>query len=149
MTRSQMLAKDVLDRLVAFVLLVASLPLLVVAAAWIKFCSRGPLLFVQQRVGLHEQPFAIYKLRTMKVGSEAHVFGCVTTRDDPRLIRGGGLLRKWKIDELPQLLNVLGGAVSLVGPRPTAEADYARMTPRQGRRAAVKPGLTGLAQING
>ena len=149
MTRSQMLAKDVLDRLVAFVLLVASLPLLVVAAAWIKFCSRGPLLFVQQRVGLHEQPFAIYKLRTMKVGSEAHVFGCVTTRDDPRLIRGGGLLRKWKIDELPQLLNVLSGAMSLVGPRPTVEADYARMTPRQRRRAAVKPGLTGLAQING
>jgi dTDP-4-amino-4,6-dideoxygalactose transaminase/lipopolysaccharide/colanic/teichoic acid biosynthesis glycosyltransferase len=138
-----------MDRLISACLLLVTSPALLLTAIWIKLFSTGPLLFVQDRVGQNESLFRIYKFRTMKVGSGAHSFGSVTTRDDPRLIVGGKFLRKFKIDELPQLINVLNGTMALVGPRPTVEADYARMTSEQRKRAVVKPGLTGLAQING
>jgi lipopolysaccharide/colanic/teichoic acid biosynthesis glycosyltransferase len=149
MTSNQRLVKEIIDRSLALLLLAATSPLFLLAAAWIKLFSRGPLLFGQQRVGLNERPFRIYKLRTMHVGSDSHHLGSVTTRRDPRLFFGARFLRKFKIDELPQLINVLNGTMSLVGPRPTVEVDYARMTADQRRRALVKPGLTGLAQING
>jgi lipopolysaccharide/colanic/teichoic acid biosynthesis glycosyltransferase len=149
MSIGQRIAKGLIDRALALVLLAAASPLLLLVALWIKLVSRGTVLFVQQRVGLDEKPFRIYKLRTMHPGSDTHGLGSVTVRDDPRLFYGARLLRKFKIDELPQLFNVLNGTMSLVGPRPTVEADYRRMTAEQRNRASVKPGVTGLAQING
>lgn len=149
MTVHQRVIKYFLDSVLAACVLLMTVPVMLLTAMWIKLCSRGPLLFIQPRVGLREKVFRIYKFRTMHVGSDIHCFGSVTTRNDPRLILGARLLRKFKIDELPQLMNVLNGTMSLVGPRPTVESDYGRMTPEQRTRAAVKPGLTGLAQING
>lgn len=143
-------AKQLLDRAGATVLLVLTCPLFLLAMAVIKVFSKGPCLFVQERVGLNERPFWIYKFRTMHV-EPAGSASCdsVTVLDDPRLFRGARLLRKWKIDELPQLLNVMNGTMSLVGPRPTVREDHDRMTVRQRRRVTVKPGITGLAQICG
>jgi dTDP-4-amino-4,6-dideoxygalactose transaminase/lipopolysaccharide/colanic/teichoic acid biosynthesis glycosyltransferase len=149
MNSTQAFVKSLTDRLLALAMLIAAAPLLIAAAAWIKLVSRGPVLFVQSRVGLHEQPFAIYKLRTMHAGAAAESTDHVTIRNDPRLIHGAKFLRKLKIDELPQLVNVLLGSMSLVGPRPTVGSDYARMNAAQRRRATVKPGITGLAQIQG
>ena len=149
MTLRHHLIKGMVDYLLAALLVLATLPVVLLTSIWIKLFSSGPLLFVQDRVGRNELPFRIYKFRTMHVGSSAHRFGSVTTRNDPRLFFGARVLRKFKLDEVPQLINVLNGTMSLVGPRPTVEEDYARMSSNQRKRACVKPGLTGLAQING
>lgn len=143
------IGKRCFDILGASVLFILALPVIAVAICWIKAIDRGPAFFSPQRVGLHEKPFRMFKLRTMKPGSAAHHFGSVTVRNDPRLILGAWLLRKFKIDELPQLINVFNGTMSLVGPRPTGIDDYDRMNPRQRSRANIKPGITGLAQIRG
>ena len=124
-------------------------PIFLLAAAIIKLNSRGPLWFTQERIGRGAKPFRLYKFRTMTVGAENVGPGTVSVKNDARVFRGAGFLRKFKIDELPQLLNVLNGTMSLVGPHPTVAADFQRMTPAQQRRAAVRPGLTGLAQISG
>jgi lipopolysaccharide/colanic/teichoic acid biosynthesis glycosyltransferase len=104
------------------------------------------VFFVQERIGLDEQPFKVYKLRTMRATGDRR---SVTLMDDPRVFFMGRLARKLKIDELPQLLNVLNGTMSLVGPRPTVQEDYERMNRRQRSRCRVLPGLTGLAQVRG
>ncbi len=149
MIRTQQFIKETFDRIAAVTLLVVTAPVLAVAAALIKLSSRGPVLFAQERIGLHERPFRILKFRTMHVRSAGQPLDNVTVRDDPRVFPAGTWLRKFKIDELPQLINVLRGDMSLVGPRPTVLDDYRRMTREQRRRAVVKPGITGLAQING
>lgn len=141
--------KNVVDFTLAACFILAASPVMLVTSLWIALSSRGPLLFVQERVGKNRTPFIIYKFRTMRVGASFTGLGSVTTHNDPRLFFGARVLRKFKIDELPQLFNVLNGTMSLVGPRPTVEEDYARMTVNQQMRASVKPGLTGLAQING
>jgi lipopolysaccharide/colanic/teichoic acid biosynthesis glycosyltransferase len=115
----------------------------------IKLFSRGPILFTQERIGLNGQPFNIYKFRTMTVDTDRTLTGTVTIRDDPRVFFGAGFLRKSKIDELPQVINIFNSTMSLVGPRPTVDDDYQRMTDTQKRRFQVRPGLTGLAQVNG
>ena len=148
-SRRQLAAKRLLDICGSAILLLVALPVMALAAATIKVFSRGPILFVQVRIGLAERPFRIYKFRTMHLNSHKHKFGSVTVANDPRLFPGARLLRKLKIDELPQLWNVLQGSMSLVGPRPTVAEDVQRMTPRQRGRYALKPGLTGLAQIRG
>ncbi|MFN0198408.1 MAG: DegT/DnrJ/EryC1/StrS family aminotransferase [Planctomycetaceae bacterium] len=147
--RRQPLWKDFADRLGALAAMLMLSPLFLLAVAIIKFGSRGPILFAQKRVGLDEKPITVYKFRTMHVGSASTHTGSVTIADDPRIFPGAKFLRTFKIDELPQLWNVLNGTMSLVGPRPTVEEDYLRMTAAQRRRASVKPGLTGMAQING
>ncbi|TWT87099.1 putative sugar transferase EpsL [Pseudobythopirellula maris] len=124
-------------------------PVLAVAALWVLAISPGPVLFRQQRVGLGGEPFAILKLRTMTIPAPDEERSTVSVRNDPRLIRGAPLIRKLKIDEIPQLLNVLLGDMSLVGPRPTVQEDYDKMTPRQRRRCETPPGMTGLAQVRG
>ena len=149
MTRMQKFGKRVTDLLASSTLIVLALPIFVTAVLLIKVFSRGPMIFVQERIGYRERPFRIYKFRTMHLNASSHQFGSVTVENDPRLFPGARLLRKWKIDELPQLFNVLGGSMSLVGPRPTVAEDVLRMTARQRGRYTMKPGLTGLAQIRG
>ena len=140
--------KTGLDLLLGGVLLLLTLPVLMIAALVVKVASRGPIFFTQHRVGQRERVFRIYKFRTMHTSSTGAA-SSVTVRGDPRVVLGTQWLRKYKIDELPQLINVLNGTMSLVGPRPTVAEDYEKMTLRQRTRASVKPGLTGLAQIRG
>jgi len=115
----------------------------------IKLESRGPALYRQRRSGLHGEPFDMLKLRSMVDGAEHIGAGLAVNANDSRITRVGALLRRSSLDELPNLLNVLRGEMSLVGPRPTLPAQVAQYTPRQRERLSVKPGITGWAQING
>jgi undecaprenyl-phosphate galactose phosphotransferase/putative colanic acid biosynthesis UDP-glucose lipid carrier transferase len=143
--------KRLLDVTVAAVALFLLAPLLLVAAVAIKLESRGPVIFRQQRHGFNGQPFEIYKLRTMKVLEEGAAV-VQATEKDPRVTRVGRFLRASSIDELPQLLNVLQGHMSIVGPRPHAlihDYEYGRVIANYAFRHHVKPGITGWAQIQG
>lgn len=114
------------------------------AALAVKIDDRGPVLFRQERIGLGGRAFHVLKLRTMIHGSPNPLFP-----DALRITRSGRVLRRLSLDELPQLLNVLRGEMSIVGPRPTLAYQVARYTPEQQRRLSVRPGLTGLAQVKG
>jgi undecaprenyl phosphate N,N'-diacetylbacillosamine 1-phosphate transferase len=135
---------DLLLSLIALIFL-GWLILLAYLIACIDTRSNG--MFTQQRIGKGLKPFRVYKIKSMKVipGYDS----TTTTNKDPRVTAFGEFIRKTKIDELPQVLNVLFGDMSLVGPRPTVIDDYNRMSSEQKRRADVRPGITGLAQING
>ena len=140
--------KRVLDIIVAGILLVMLLPVLVGIAIAIRLSSRGPALFRQERAGQAGRPFVFYKFRTMRV--EAEPFGpSPKSGDDPRLTKLGRFLREYSLDELPQLINIVKGDMSLVGPRPLYVAQIPEWNERQRKRLFVKPGLTGLAQISG
>ncbi|HXD55718.1 MAG TPA: sugar transferase [Solirubrobacteraceae bacterium] len=132
----------------ATVLLLAS-PLLALAALAIKLESRGPVLYRQRRSGLDGAPFEVLKLRTMVDGAERIGAGLAIDAGDARVTRVGALLRRTSVDELPNLLNVLRGEMSLIGPRPTLPVQVEQYTERQRGRLAVKPGITGWAQVNG
>src|SRR5688572_5498142 len=147
-------AKRLLDVVLSAAGLLLALPLLLLAAVLIKLDSPGPVLFVQTRVGQHGRLFRIYKLRTMVANAEAlleQVGGTTALKvpNDPRVTRIGRRLRRWSVDELPQLWNVLRGEMSLVGPRPEEPRIVALYTDWHRRRLAVKPGLTGPMQVNG
>jgi lipopolysaccharide/colanic/teichoic acid biosynthesis glycosyltransferase len=137
-----------IDKLIASVALALASPLLLVAAIAIKLESRGPVIFKQRRVGQNGAQFDLYKLRTMTVGSDRGP-DVALTRDDPRITRTGKLLRRYSLDELPNLVNVLRGEMAIVGPRPTIPSQVERYTDHQRRRLEVKPGLTGWAVVNG
>jgi lipopolysaccharide/colanic/teichoic acid biosynthesis glycosyltransferase len=141
--------KRAFDLCLAISGLVILSPVFLCAAVTIRLGSRGSVLFRQERIGQNEMPFNILKLRTMVVGAAGSGPGKVSLRNDPRLFRGAHTLRRFKIDELPQLVNVLHGTMSIVGPRPTVREDYLRMNETQRKRFLVKPGMTGLAQLNG
>jgi lipopolysaccharide/colanic/teichoic acid biosynthesis glycosyltransferase len=142
-------ASRALDLAVASLVLTVTAPLLALAAILIKLESRGPVVYRQRRVGLHGEPFELWKLRTMVPGAEIMGAGIYVLEGDPRITRTGRLLRRFSLDELPNLVNVLKGEMAIVGPRPTVQEQVDRYTERQRRRLEVKPGITGWAQING
>jgi putative colanic acid biosynthesis UDP-glucose lipid carrier transferase len=144
-------AKHTLDVLASLGLLLFLAPLLVLVAIAVRLDSRGPILFRQQRSGLRGEPFAIFKFRSMYVHDADHSVR-QAVRGDPRITRTGAFLRKTSIDELPQLLNVLRGDMSLVGPRPHALAHdrrFQQVARNYEVRFQARPGITGLAQVNG
>jgi len=138
-----------LDVAAAGIGLALAAPVLGIAAVAVKLDDGGPVFYRQRRVGLDGKEFELLKLRTMDVGAERRGAGFAVNADDPRITRVGQMLRRLSIDELPQLLNVVRGDMSLIGPRPTLSYQVERYTPRQRRRLEVKPGITGWAQIHG
>ncbi|HEY1566596.1 MAG TPA: sugar transferase [Solirubrobacteraceae bacterium] len=138
-----------LDILIALPLVVLSAPVVAVLALAIRLESRGDPIYRQTRVGQDGRLFDIYKLRTMVNGAEFTGAGLAITAGDARITRLGALLRRTSLDELPNLWNVMRGDMSIVGPRPTLKGQVDQYTQRQLGRLAVKPGITGWAQING
>ena len=138
-----------LDAALAALLLAIASPLLALAAIAIKLESRGAVFYRQLRVGRGGEPFELWKLRTMVAGAETMGDGIYVIQGDPRITRVGRLLRRFSLDELPNLVNVLRGEMAIVGPRPTVQEQVDRYTERQLRRLEVKPGITGWAQVNG
>jgi lipopolysaccharide/colanic/teichoic acid biosynthesis glycosyltransferase len=122
-------------------------PLFLVLAVWIKLDSKGPVFYKQSRVGKNDEDFRLYKFRTMVVNADKKGLITVGGRD-PRVTRAGYFLRKYKLDELPQLVNVLRGNMSLVGPRPEVRKYVEMYTPEQRKVLSVKPGLTDYASIH-
>ena len=141
--------KRAVDFTLAFTVLVLLSPLLLVLALAIWLDNPGPVFYVHERIGQHGRPFPFYKFRTMVVGAHAMGKGYEVDRNDSRITRLGGFLRRWHVDEVPQLLNVLKGEMSIVGPRPTLAYQVQQYTPDQRRRLEVPPGLTGMAQVKG
>ena len=139
----------VLDILIAAGALALASPVLLVAAVMIRLESPGPVIYRHVRVGRHGEPFELWKLRTMVEGAERMGAGLYIERGDARITRSGRFLRRFSLDELPNLVNVLRGDLSIVGPRPTVAEQVQRYTPHQRRRLEVKPGITGWAQVNG
>jgi lipopolysaccharide/colanic/teichoic acid biosynthesis glycosyltransferase len=129
-------------------LLVAS-PLLALAALAVRVETPGPVIFRQRRSGLHGREFDVLKLRTMVRGAEHLGAGLAIDENDARITRVGAFLRRASLDELPNLVNVLRGDMSLIGPRPTLPVQVAQYSERQRGRLAIKPGITGWAQVNG
>jgi lipopolysaccharide/colanic/teichoic acid biosynthesis glycosyltransferase len=142
-------AKRALDLLLAGMALVVAGPPTLLAMAAIRLESRGHPIYRQRRVGRDGREFDLFKLRTMGHGAEHIGAGMAVNEGDPRITRVGALLRRLSLDELPNLLNVLGGEMSIVGPRPTIPVQVAQYTERQRGRLAVKPGITGWAQVHG
>lgn len=159
--------KRPMDILLGSILLTLLLPAFGLIALLVKMTSRGPVLFRQERLGLNATPFTLHKFRTMYVGADEHTHreyfqqylrgasapgessNVYKLRSDPRITPVGGLLRRLGLDELPQMINVLRGEMSLVGPRPPLHYEVAHYTARHIARLAVKPGMTGLWQIQG
>jgi lipopolysaccharide/colanic/teichoic acid biosynthesis glycosyltransferase len=141
--------KRVLDIAIALPLSILSGPLVALLALAIRLESRGDPIYRQVRVGKDGRIFEIYKLRTMVSGAEFTGAGLAIAEGDSRITRLGALLRRYSLDELPNLWNVVRGEMSVVGPRPTLRHQVDRYTLRQRGRLAVKPGITGWAQING
>jgi len=139
-------AKRTLDLILSLVGLALLWPLLASLALWIKLDSPGPVLYRGKRVGKDGQPFHMCKFRTMELGAERRG-PAVTYRDDPRITRAGRFLRRTKLDELPQLLNVVKGEMTLVGPRPEDPSYVALYTEEQRQVLSVKPGITGPTQL--
>ena len=145
-------AKRTVDIIGSILGIIVSSPLMIAAALMIKFSSEGPVIFAQERVGLHNKVFRMYKFRTMEVQKPSTEEKGWTVKDDPRVTKAGKFLRKTSLDELPQLFNILMGEMSLVGPRPERPQfveKFKEEIPRYMIKHQVRPGLTGWAQING
>jgi len=137
------------DVAIASLALLVLSPVLLIAAAAIKLGSRGPVIYRQLRVGRDGRKFEMWKLRTMRQGSDPVGVGTAVVTADPRVTGAGRVLRRFALDELPNLVNVIRGEMAIVGPRATLPAQVALYTPRQQRRLELKPGVTGWAQIKG
>lgn len=149
MHKNYNLTKRVLDVIMAVTLLILLSPLMVVIAVAVRFDSHGPVLFRQKRLGKGQKCFTMYKFRSMIVGAEQLGTGNVCLPGDDRITRVGRFLRASSLDELPQLFNVIKGDMSLVGPRPPLTYYPESYDRRQTRMFEVRPGITGLAQVNG
>lgn len=157
--RGSELCKAVYDRVLAGLILLLLTPLLLVTALAVRLTSRGPVIYRQTRIGRHGEPFTILKFRTMTTDADARRESLASAnegnellfkmRQDPRVTPVGQLLRRFSVDELPQLVNVLRGEMSLVGPRPPLPSEVAQYSPDDLRRLHTRPGLTGLWQVSG
>ena len=160
-----MLAKRLLDLFISIPLLIILFPLFIFIVLWIRFDSPGTAIFRQQRIGINGKFFTIYKFRTMVPDAEEVTKKRIEQlkqegrfdpdnfvfqeKDDPRITNSGRFLRKTSLDELPQLLNIINGTMSLVGPRPEVPEIVQQYTSEQRTRLDMPPGVTGLAQVNG
>lgn len=145
----QKVIKCLMDFLLSFLFLVIFLPFFIIVAVLIKLDSKGSVFFRYERLGKDSRPFFPYKFRTMKDNAIKEGLGLNIVKNDRRTTRLGKFLRKWGIDELPQLINVLNGEMSLVGPRPTLRYQVEHYNDFQKQRLLVKPGITGWALIHG
>jgi Undecaprenyl-phosphate glucose phosphotransferase len=146
------LIKRVMDIFISIVGIVITTPIMLGVAIAVKTTSKGPLIYKQERVGLHNERFMMYKFRSMKVQEVAEEKKAWTTKDDPRVTAVGKFIRKTSLDELPQLFNILKGDMSVVGPRPERPffvEKFKEEIPRYMIKHQVRPGLTGWAQVNG
>ena len=144
--------KRVLDIIFSIVLLIILFPLLLIVSLLVKFTSKGEIIFKQNRIGKNGKVFKIYKFRSMVQGAETKGTGVYSEKNDSRVTKIGKIIRATSIDELPQLVNILKGEMSFIGPRPVLTYhpwEYEEYTEEQKRRFLVKPGVTGLAQVNG
>jgi len=141
--------KRAFDITLSLVVLILLGPGLLLVALAIKLTSRGPVFYLQERIGKDGVPFQFIKFRTMVVGAEKIGAGILCVKDDPRVTSIGRFLRRFSLDELPQLFNVLRGEMSVIGPRPGLAYQASKYTPEQRRRLTVLPGITGWAQVNG
>ena len=137
------------DIVLSALVLALSSPLLAAAMLAIRLEGPGPVIYRQRRIGLDGHPFDVLKLRTMVDGAEHIGAGLAVNENDSRITRVGALLRRTSLDELPNLVNVLRGEMSLIGPRPTLPAQVEQYGERERGRLALKPGITGWAQVNG
>ena len=144
-----MAVKRALDLAVAAILLVLLSPLLLLIALAVRLDSPGPALYVSERIGKGGRPFSLFKFRSMVAGAEQMGRGLEVERGDARITRMGSILRRTSLDELPQLINILKGEMSVVGPRPTVRSQVERYTEHQRRRLEAVPGVTGWAQVQG
>jgi undecaprenyl phosphate N,N'-diacetylbacillosamine 1-phosphate transferase len=144
-----LILKRMLDFTASLAGLICLLPLFILVVVAIKLDDRGPVFFRQERVGLEGRPFLIFKFRTMIVNAEKVGAGVFVEKNDARITRVGKFLRHTSLDELPQLINIFRGDMSLVGPRPTLSYQVDKYDDRQRRRLKAKPGVTGWAQVNG
>jgi len=146
---TRLVLKRCFDIVASATLLVISTPLMLLTSILIKLDSPGPVFFCQRRVGTNGELFQIWKFRTMVINAVNQGAGLATFQNDPRVTRVGTWLRKYRIDELPQIFNVLRGKMSLVGPRPLLPDYLDAYSARDRRRLLVKPGVTGWQQVNG